>query len=168
MTSLPWPGFEPGLSRPQREVLTTIRSRLTWLVDVVQLSKVNELLRLRVQKTGSSYRILHFQAIMVFGIFRLIQWRIYIVKFWTCAPPGIRILSISCSFWENLAKSYVGTPPRVGAPSSGKSWIRHCNWLVSTEETICDAKHWLSIGDLGFFYIRLKAKIVFSLIFVAH
>ena len=31
---MPWPGFEPGLSRPQREVLTTIRSRperlLTW------------------------------------------------------------------------------------------------------------------------------------------
>jgi hypothetical protein len=26
--SMPWPGFEPGLSRPQREVLTTIRSRL--------------------------------------------------------------------------------------------------------------------------------------------
>ena len=25
--ALPWPGFEPGLSRPQREVLTTIRSR---------------------------------------------------------------------------------------------------------------------------------------------
>ena len=25
--SMPWPGFEPGLSRPQREVLTTIRSR---------------------------------------------------------------------------------------------------------------------------------------------
>ena len=25
---MPWPGFEPGLSRPQREVLTTIRSRL--------------------------------------------------------------------------------------------------------------------------------------------
>ena len=24
--SLPWPGFEPGLSRPQREVLTTIPS----------------------------------------------------------------------------------------------------------------------------------------------
>ena len=28
-TALPWPGFEPGLSRPQREVLTTIRSRLS-------------------------------------------------------------------------------------------------------------------------------------------
>ena len=26
---LPWPGFESGLSRPQREVLTTIRSRLS-------------------------------------------------------------------------------------------------------------------------------------------
>ena len=38
------------------------------------------------------------------------QWRIYIVKFWMC-PPGVQILSISCSFWENLAKSYVGAPP---------------------------------------------------------
>ena len=43
-------------------------------------------------------------------------------------PLEVQILSISCSFWENLAKSYVGAPPwRVGAPSSGKSWIRH--WL---------------------------------------
>ena len=25
--------------------------------------------------------------------------------------PGAQILSISCSFWENLAKSYVGAPP---------------------------------------------------------
>ena len=39
-----------------------------------------------------------------------LQWRIYIVKFWT-PPPGVQILSISCSFWENLAKSYVGAPP---------------------------------------------------------
>ena len=63
------------------------------------------------------------------GRYTLIQWRIYIVKFWTRAPPpGVQILSISCSFWENLAKSYVGGPPwRVGAPSSRKSWIRHCN-----------------------------------------
>ena len=36
-------------------------------------------------------------------------------------PPRVQILSISCSFWENLAKSYVGTPPpRVGAPTLGK------------------------------------------------
>ena len=45
------------------------------------------------------------------------QWRIYIVKFWTCAPPpGVQILSISCSFWEILAKSYVGAPPGELAP----------------------------------------------------
>ena len=31
-------------------------------------------------------------------------------------PPGAQILSISCSFWENLAKSYVGTPPGELAP----------------------------------------------------
>ena len=35
---------------------------------------------------------------------------------------GAQVLSISCSFRENMAKSYVGVPPRgVGAPSSGKS-----------------------------------------------
>ena len=27
------------------------------------------------------------------------------------SPLGAQILSISCSFWENLAKSYVGAPP---------------------------------------------------------
>ena len=34
-------------------------------------------------------------------------------------PPGAQILSISCSFREKLAKSYVGGPPPprgVGAP----------------------------------------------------
>ena len=44
------------------------------------------------------------------------QWRIYIVKFWTRAPPGVQILSISCSFWENLAKLCVGAPPGELAP----------------------------------------------------
>ena len=34
------------------------------------------------------------------------------------APPplGVQILSISCSFWEILAKSYVGAPPGELAP----------------------------------------------------
>ena len=43
-------------------------------------------------------------------------------------PPLVQILLISCSFWEILAKSYVAppTPQRVGVPTSGKSWIRHC------------------------------------------
>ena len=41
-------------------------------------------------------------------------------------PLGVQILSISCSFRENLACS---RPPwRVHAPPSGKSWIRH--WVV--------------------------------------
>ena len=44
-----------------------------------------------------------------------LQWRI----------QGGRPFSISCSFWENLTKSYVGAPPRrVGAPSYRESWIR--------------------------------------------
>ena len=48
-----------------------------------------------------------------------------------CPPPGVQILSISCSFWKYLAKLYVGAPPwRVGAPSSGKSWIRHCKSIM--------------------------------------
>ena len=43
-------------------------------------------------------------------------------------PLGVQILSISCSFRENLACS---RPPwRVHAPPSGKSWIRHCGGWV--------------------------------------
>ena len=53
---------------------------------------------------------------------------------------GFQILSISCSFWGNLAKSYVGAPLwGVGAPSSGKSWIRH--WFrnyLSYRLVLCD------------------------------
>ena len=39
-------------------------------------------------------------------------------------PMGVQILSITCSIWENLAKSYVGTlagglvPPPRGNPGS--------------------------------------------------
>ena len=51
------------------------------------------------------------------------------------APVGAQILSISCSFWENLAKSYVGAPWGVGTPSSGKSWIRH--WIRPIHVTLC-------------------------------
>ena len=57
------------------------------------------------------------------------QWRIYIVKFWTRTPPpppGPN--SLNCmQFWEILANRMLTPPPwRVGAPSSWKSWIRHC------------------------------------------
>ena len=40
-------------------------------------------------------------------------------KFWT-RPPPVQILSISCSFGGNLAKSYVAPPWRVGAPLLGE------------------------------------------------
>ena len=37
------------------------------------------------------------------------------------APLGVQILLISCSFWEILAKSYVGAPPlgRLAPPPRG-------------------------------------------------
>ena len=65
-------------------------------------------------------------------------------------PLGAQILSISCSFWENLAKSYVGAPPwGVGAPSSGKSWIRH--WSIPS--------HYLSeISTQPFSFLQIIAK----------
>ena len=48
------------------------------------------------------------------GTFLRDQWRIYIVKFWTRAPPGGPNSFNLCSFWENLAKSYIGSPPSPG------------------------------------------------------
>ena len=41
----------------------------------------------------------------------------------TCAPPpppGVQILSISCSFWEISAKSYVGAPLGSWRPLLGE------------------------------------------------
>ena len=41
------------------------------------------------------------------------------------APPlGVQILSFSCSFWQKKLKN--NSTLGVGAPHSGKSWIRHC------------------------------------------
>ena len=47
------------------------------------------------------------------------QWRIYIVKFWTRAPPGG---PNSFNFMQFLGKF----GKIACSPSSGKSWIRHC------------------------------------------
>ena len=60
-------------------------------------------------KTESTFAAESIRFVML--IFDATQWR--------CGPSrplGVQILSISCSFWENLAKSYVGTPPRELAP----------------------------------------------------
>ena len=74
-----------------------------------------------IQSTSGRYAS-YWNAFLLRILFTLpnhdtVQWRIYIVKFWTRAPPlGVQILSISCSFWGNLAKSYVGAPPGELAP----------------------------------------------------
>ena len=41
-------------------------------------------------------------------------------------PLWVQILLISCSFWENLAKSYAGAPLGVDTHTLVKSWIRNC------------------------------------------
>ena len=60
------------------------------------------------------------------------QWRIYVVKFWMRAPLRIQILSISWSFWENLAKLYVDMAPLEG-------WRPHLGeTLLATGSVISD------------------------------
>ena len=70
----------------------------------------------------------------------------------TVAPRGPN----SFNFIQFLGKSRVGAPWRVGAPTSGKSWIRHCvnkpfnlfqiftlgRYKMPVEET------WLFLGSL--------------------
>ena len=47
---------------------------------------------------------------------------------WREPPPPVQILSFS---WSFSAKSLQNYPTLgVGAPSSGKSWIRHCHWSI--------------------------------------
>ena len=60
-------------------------------------------------------------------MYQTVQLKYHLKHSRPCVPPNdVPILLISCSFWENVAKSYVGAPCRVGAPISGTSWIRHC------------------------------------------
>ena len=62
-------------------------------------------------------------------------------------PLGVQILSISCSFRENLACS---RPPwRVHAPPSGKSWIRHCKGLFHLSPFTCEVSFVMSSGLRG-------------------
>ena len=46
-------------------------------------------------------------------------------------PPGVQILSISYSFWENLAKSYVGAPPgELAPPPRGNPGSATGTWMT--------------------------------------
>ena len=61
------------------------------------------------------------------------------------SSPPIQILLISCSVWGNLVKAYVGAPWRIGALTSGKSWIRQCEWCGHSNPTCC---HWIFLNFL--------------------
>ena len=76
------------------------------------LLATNNLNPISINADWSTCLPLHCQQVLSFINYPY-QWRIYIVKFWTrpSPHPGVQILSISCSFGENLAKSYVGAPP---------------------------------------------------------
>ena len=52
-------------------------------------------------------------------------------------PPGVQILSISCSFWEILVKSYVDTPRELAPPPRGyPGSATECHHLVSIKVTV--------------------------------
>ena len=56
-------------------------------------------------------------------------------------PPGVQILTISCSFWEILAKSYVGAPPpsrELASPPRGNPGSATVEFTIS------------SVANLGF------------------
>ena len=56
----------------------------------------------------------------------------------THPPLLVQILSISCSFWENLAKSYVGAPPEELAPpprGNPRSAAGACYFLTTLPAT---------------------------------
>ena len=62
-------------------------------------------------------------------------------------PPGggVKILSISCSFWGNLAKSYVGPPPpptpgELAPPPRGNPGSATGNVSTLLRISICGSK----------------------------
>ena len=51
--------------------------------------------------------------------------------------PPIQILSISCSFWEILAESYVGTPRELAPHLTGNIGSAHCFYLLQCLKFDC-------------------------------
>ena len=81
------------------------------------------------------------------------------------APPGVQILSISCSFREKLAKSYVGAPPPrgVGTPSSGKSWIRHCVHTAAAKPQFYYCRCWcMRMGPTSICHVTTMTFLIFK------
>ena len=78
------------------------------------------------------------------------QWQIYIVKFWTRAPPGGPNSFNFMQFLGKFGKIVCWRPPwGVGAPSSGKSWIRHCIFIklaqLSQFDKASDVCQWMKL-----------------------
>ena len=122
-------GQNPSLGKKLLEAEDELTENL--LLQVSESVKYNtlELLATDLQATETQYiDIVHAwpnnPKIQKFKV--RIHWRI---------PVGVQILSISCSFWENLAKSYVGAPPEGWRPHLGEILdppLRICCLFTST------------------------------------
>ena len=72
----------------------------------------------------------------------------------------VEILSISCSFWEHLAKLCICAPLPlpwgVGAPTSWKSWILH--WFVHKYVVVCFSRenHVPSVSDQYYWLLSVR------------
>ena len=72
------------------------------------------------------------------GMLSSLQWRIL------GGAPWPKIFSIACSFFENLAKSYVSAPARkVSTYSYGEFWI--CPYLGDENVTVMRCLQWSSV-----------------------
>ena len=82
-----------------------------------------------------------------------IQSRLKFKKIQQGHPPPAKMSPFPCSFQEKLGKWWIAPPLMVGAPLSGKSWIRHwfalvfgCNEISKatrdTPEPGCEARVW--------------------------
>ena len=77
---LPWPGFEPGLSRPQREVLTTIRSRPFRQLQAPGLKLVSMLdLFVSLCMVSSSYIVSSWER----GLERITLYWVEVFLYWS-------------------------------------------------------------------------------------
>ena len=104
-------------------------SLFTKILMPLNMQKIAFRIMWAIHKTAKRSRLI---AAMVTGnqssFYNSLQWRIYIVKFWTRDSPGSKVFQFHAVFGKIWQNRMLAPPRRVGAPSSGKSWIRH--WLT--------------------------------------
>ena len=78
----------------------------------------------------------------------------------TCAPFGVQIHSISCSFWQNLPKLYIGPrgelAPPSGYPGSATDYLGESCTTISAITAMNKLSQILSSGK-GCLYWRVQA-----------